>query len=343
MINLQQIMTVEIQTKPNLFLARKPPLLLTGIVLLQTNNGNDNQVSAQKPVKPKGCRKCGNAQGVRQTETLCPNCTLENIINHHYSTNKLSQVGWEQLRLFFKLPQNIKQISFDQARGVALLLYLFVKNFSLEQQKEIAEAEILDWLSNCPSLPKVIAKSIKKRLKNHRQSSPANISQNLTFQPYVEAAPKKNKRKSVSQQKFSDVAIRQGMFCFWCGVGVVKETQIVQSKRVTKSLGRIQYYSGDELRDDAIATIDHLIRVIDGGTNEVANLVISCANCNFERDKVTNNYDRPFSRPRIPCFNCGGRFFHPDWGCCSICGATPKNLSENLLVSFWSKIKSLFG
>lgn len=74
------------------------------------------------------------------------------------------------------------------------------------------------------------------------------------------------------------------------------------------------------------------------------NLVISCYECNQEREIKTLAYSRPFARRRVPCDSCGGRFFHPDWGGCSICGAVPPRLekpSERMKRpgNFWQAIK----
>ncbi len=113
MLNFAPIMlTLETQTKQNLLVSEKPPLLLTGTVLPPTQNRNSPQVSDNQTANPAACQKCGNLQGVRHKETLCPKCTLGKLTNHFSSTNKLSPNGWEQLRLFLKLPKRLNEIPF---------------------------------------------------------------------------------------------------------------------------------------------------------------------------------------------------------------------------------------
>lgn len=113
-----------------------------------------------------------------------------------------------------------------------------------------------------------------------------------------------------------------------CGIAVVREQSIPVQNRVHKNNSTILYYVNGELCEAAVGTIDHLLRVADGGGNQSDNLVISCAPCNIERDRQMGRYNQPFARRRVPCRNCGGRFFQIDWGCCSICGAGPRQISE---------------
>lgn len=168
-------------------------------------------------------------------------------------------------------------------------------------------------LTNLPGLSKQFGKAVKGAVAAAAAS--AHIGKSGT------AA----KRKPVSAQKFTEVAARQGCFCFWCGIKVMRESEVPQTNRIVKNHSTIAYLSGDgQIREEAFATIDHLIRVTDGGDNRTENLVISCCECNREREIKTLCYNRPFARRRVPCRRCGGRFFHPDWGCCAICGAPPE-------------------
>ena len=133
------------------------------------------------------------------------------------------------------------------------------------------------------------------------------------------------KRKPISAQKFTAVAARQGSYCYWCGIKIIRESEIPPANRIVKNHATVVYLSADgEMREEAFGTIDHLVRVTDGGDNSLPNLVISCYSCNQEREKTTLVHNRPFARRRLPCAKCGGRFFHPDWGCCSICGFAPQ-------------------
>ena len=157
---------------------------------------------------------------------------------------------------------------------------------------------------------------------------------------------KKKKRRQISNTKFTQIAVRQGSYCYWCGIKVIREACIPTANRITKGNRRtIVYLSNGELREEAVATIDHLVRVEDGGNDQLENLVISCYNCNINRDRITIACNRPFARRKLPCHGCGGRFFHPDWGCCSICGAVPRqpNKLTSILIKIKPRILKLFG
>ena len=72
-------------------------------------------------------------------------------------------------------------------------------------------------------------------------------------------APRR-RRAAVSPAKFKEVAVRQGSFCFWCGIKVVRESQIPSRNRYLKENGRLVYLSSDgELREAAVGTVDHLV------------------------------------------------------------------------------------
>jgi len=107
---------------------------------------------------------------------------------------------------------------------------------------------------------------------------------------------------------------------------VVRESEIPPANRLARNHSTVVYLSSDgEPREEAFGTVDHLVRVTDGGDNSLANLVISCAECNQERDRITTAYNYPFARQGVPCDSCAGRFFHPGWGCCSICGTVQQH------------------
>lgn len=71
--------------------------------------------------------------------------------------------------------------------------------------------------------------------------------------------------------------MRQSSFCYWCGIKVVREQMIPVAKRIARKNNTLIYYNGDELCEDAVGTIDHLVRVADGGINQPVNPVISCS------------------------------------------------------------------
>lgn len=277
---------------------------LPSIKLLGTLSGG---MSGEQYALPGECPKCRTMSSLKNGETICPPCRLIPHFNALIKEGKLSSEAWEQIRRALCLPKEIKNLTTEQMRAALQLLDLFVGRFSFDKQEAMTKEMIKKALIELPGLPGLLSKSLKKTVA---ADSPGSSGA---------------KRKSISATRFTEVAARQGSYCFWCGIKVVRESEIPQANRISKNHSTIVYLSaGGEMREEAFGTIDHLIRVTDGGDNSAENLVISCYECNQERELKTLGYNRPFARRRVPCGTCGGRFFHPDWGCCSICGAIPE-------------------
>lgn len=276
------------------------------------------------------CAGCQATTGLRRTETRCPRCRLTARFDELIGANKLSPGVWERIRCIFGLPKVAGKMPLDKARAVFQVLNLFVSRVSISEQVELSDRELAERLLALPDLPSVFIKILRQRIEttgrnNIAKSNKDNDSEkrdgsNETPHERNGLAAPAAKRRPVSAARFTEVAVRQGCYCYWCGIRVVREAQIPATNRMLKNGRTILYYVGDELREEAVGTIDHLLRFSDGGDNSSANLVISCLRCNQEREKVTIAYGRPVACCRVPCRNCGGRFFHPDWGCCSICG-----------------------
>lgn len=254
---------------------------------------------------PGECPRCRTMSSLHRGETLCPHCQLPAQFDALIRERKLSPAAWEKIRRVLCLPSEIKNLSAVQARAVVKLLDSFAGEFSFDEQESMTSEQIITVLTKLPALPKSFSKLLNGSA--------------------IRAGLRNAKRKPISGQKFTEVAARQGSFCYWCGIKVVRESEIPQANRIVKNHATVVYLSTDgEMREEALGTIDHLIRVTDGGDNSLPNLVISCCLCNQERERRTLAYNRPFANRRVPCKKCGGRFFHPDWGCCSICGAIPE-------------------
>jgi len=284
----------------------------------------------QVPPPPRTCRRCNTTVGLRRRERCCPHCRLLVRYKTLLREQKLAAAVWEQIRRVLCLPSEIENLPRGQCRSVCHLLNNLVRCFSFDEQIALTEAHIVEALSSRLDLPPGLVKLIHK---------PAEVKAGELSSASVFDVPNgngqtsggtRNKRQPITAQQFTEVAARQGAYCYWCGIKVVREAQIPLANRVSKNGNTIVYLVGDELREEAFGTIDHLVRVIDGGNNHPANLVISCYQCNQEREKRTLQHNRPFARRRLPCPVCGGRFFHPDWGCCSICGATSERPKKSL-------------
>ena len=280
------------------------------------------------------CEGCQATVGLRRTETRCSRCRLSIRLAELIGENKLSAQVWERVRRACCLPKKPGKTSSGKARAVFQMLNLFVSRVSFSEQSELSESELAERLLALPDLPPVFAKSVRRKIESDRQNNDPGDNDNSEDSRRLneeinkenESAASPAKRKAISAACFTEVAVRQGCYCYWCGIKVIREAQIPETNRMLKNGRTILYYVGDKLREEAIGTVDHLLRVSDGGDNSLANLVISCLQCNREREKITAAYARPFACRRVPCRSCGGRFFHPDWGCCSICGAVLENM-----------------
>lgn len=254
---------------------------------------------------PGECPKCRTMSSLHRGESLCPHCRLPARLDALIKERKLSPAAWEKIRRVLCLPSEVKNLSVVQARASLQLLDSFAGRFSSDEQEIMTSEQVITALVKLPALPKSFSKALNGAA--------------------IRAGLRGAKRKPISAQKFVEVAAQQGSFCYWCGIKVVRESDIPKANRIVKNHATVVYLSADgEMREEAFGTIDHLVRVTDGGDNSLPNLVISCCSCNQEREKTTLAYNRPFARRRLPCAKCGGRFFHPDWGCCSICGFAPQ-------------------
>lgn len=281
------------------------------------------------------CQTCGANEGVRLGAAACARCLLKNYLAKEFVGQKLAPAGFEKIRMYFALPADISQMKANDARALLFLLTLFIRDFSFETQNMLIEDDLIEWCCAQPTLPKIFAKIIKTK-KKHCRTVEMKERENLSVNGKASCQVR---RVQLSPKQFTEVAVRQGLYCYWCGTRVVREAQIPPAARAGKTETTVFYYDGSVLREAAPATIDHLVRLIDGGTNDPANLVIACAACNAERERVTVAYGRPFARRQLPCSNCGGRFFHPDWGCCSICGATFSHRRNWFLLRLREKLR----
>ncbi len=260
---------------------------------------------------PGECSKCRTLNSLRCGETICPRCRVIVHFDGLISERKLSTATWKKIRRSLCLPTEIKNLSAEQARATVQLLDSFVNKFSFDEQESMTGEQIKTALVKLPGLPKLFSK-------------PLNVA--ATRPDFTNA-----KRKPISAKKFTEVAARQGSYCYWCGIKIIRESEIPPANRIMRNHETVVYLSADgEMREEAFGTIDHLVRVTDGGDNSLPNLVISCYSCNQEREKTTLAHNRPFARRQVPCAKCGGRFFHPDWGGCSICGAIPEQPKRTL-------------
>ena len=287
--------------------------------------------------------------GSEQSGKPCEVCRLRRHSLQLTAADKLSDRSWQSLRSALGLPE-IELLTAKQAGRLHHLLDYLVARSPLSTRSETTVVEWRIWLEdNLPEALKTYLQIAAQKSDGQTGCSMRKKSSNT--------ARKNSRRKPVSADTYDKVAARQGSYCFWCGIKIIRESRIPSANCLSKNGRTVVYLCGNELREEAVGTIDHLVRVADGGNNDPANLVISCRSCNSERDRHTVAYGRPFAGRRVPCRVCGGRFFHPDWGCCSICGNTSVSAGgysksvqsfEKIVsaitdrgFSIWSKLRSL--
>lgn len=77
-----------------------------------------------------------------------------------------------------------------------------------------------------------------------------------------------------------------GYKCHWCNKELVLLRAIPKSSIIDINHGLIAYrVETGEVREGLIASVDHKIGLVDGGTNEMSNLVPSCLYCNEARGR----------------------------------------------------------
>jgi ribosomal protein L37E len=290
---------------------------------------------------PPACPICGKSEGFRSKDAYCAECLLKNCLKELISDKKISPAAFVKIRTILAIPKKTSKVNADRSHALINVLEKFTEEFSFAAQPELTGKEIIRWMARLPALPAVFAEIVAIQRRRNKAKSPVGKQNGAVPESEPENKAAKTaetsanlkKRRSLTALQFTEVAVRQGLYCYWCGIQVVREAQLPNVKRAGRIKNTVLFYEGGELREAEVATIDHLVRVIDGGTNESENLVISCYPCNKEREKATLRYNRPFARRKTPCRTCGGRFFHPDWGCCSICGDAPRR------DSVWQELK----
>lgn len=274
-------------------------------------------------------------------DKICANCRLLSRIEYLIRANELTAASLNRLLIALEMPLEISNLSSKQAGRLRHLLDHLAVHSELMTKTEFKGNEWRDWLDE--HLPASFRSYL--RIDGKGKSSPLKTP-GKTENGSKKRTAKKKQRRKISPELYLRVAARQGSYCFWCGVSVMREQQIPTANRLSKTEFTIVYLSSDGgLREDAIGTVDHLVRVTDGGDNAPENLVISCLGCNLERERVTAGYDRPFARRKFNkfiCRSCGGRFFHLQWCCCSVCGGVNEN-SGSKLMGFVSSFFSLIG
>jgi hypothetical protein len=73
--------------------------------------------------------------------------------------------------------------------------------------------------------------------------------------------------------------------CYWCQKDIVMLKSISVTSIVDVDHGSITWQEGNKTVTKYIASVDHKVGLIDGGTNDIDNLVPSCRYCNELRGR----------------------------------------------------------
>lgn|ERR1700676_2249544 len=121
-----------------------------------------------------------------------------------------------------------------------------------------------------------------------------------TNSPYVQYIPVPGSPESVAKENRKkprmpvasvkrDLLLRDGHHCRFCGIPVIR-SEVRQ--RITKSYPQLRIWGRSNNEQHAAfqtmwAQYDHVVPYTRGGCNELDNLVVTCAPCNFGRMQYT--------------------------------------------------------
>ena len=176
------------------------------------------------------------------------------------ANNKLTAEAWRSLLVTLHLPVEFDYLAVKQAGWLEHLLHYLMAHSPLARQSETTPEEWQIWLDEflpvslkfylAVATTKIKLKP-KRKTKKPKKSSAGQSLNNSTQKLNKESdnqvfdsptsdftlpidlpaqSPIKSSvklpRKPVSIALFTEVAVRQGLFCFWCGIRVVREAQI---------------------------------------------------------------------------------------------------------------------
>jgi 5-methylcytosine-specific restriction endonuclease McrA len=101
-------------------------------------------------------------------------------------------------------------------------------------------------------------------------------------------------KRNKNQKKFLIRLIQKhGSKCRFCGERVVRVSSIPESNRVSVKDGLLTYMDNfSRAKTKKIATVEHVVRLADGGTNSIKNLVVACVECNSRRNEEANEKNK---------------------------------------------------
>lgn len=94
----------------------------------------------------------------------------------------------------------------------------------------------------------------------------------------------KDRQRRQARKKFPCLMMKTKGKCYWCSKDIVVSQAIIRAYpyRIKKEYIFWTDYQGEE-HVALFATVDHIVPIRDGGTNDPENLVASCGPCNRDR------------------------------------------------------------
>lgn len=100
---------------------------------------------------------------------------------------------------------------------------------------------------------------------------------------------KREKRKAArSNISIAKLMVKARGKCHWCNIPIIAVRNIPRGLRIKQHDGVLVYWPikigiGVPMTK-SVATVDHIVPISDGGSNEEGNLVASCERCNASRN-----------------------------------------------------------
>jgi 5-methylcytosine-specific restriction endonuclease McrA len=107
---------------------------------------------------------------------------------------------------------------------------------------------------------------------------------------------RKRRDRDKARKKVPELLIKQEGKCYYCGREIICIASILNNNivHINNGKGTVLYTSNGEDILAYYATVEHKVRMIDGGKNDEENIVASCYKCNIRKNKEIQE-GKPYS------------------------------------------------
>ncbi|MGI8468963.1 MAG: HNH endonuclease [Pyrinomonadaceae bacterium] len=217
------------------------------------------------------CPKCGVE--LKKKQKICPPCQLRSLVETNIAKRRITFEQWQNYIFKSGFPANLSELTPRQAHRARLeLCGLIKKNKSAARvrlnrlaEDSFSKDEIVEASKN--ELPSREMQLVLDAISIRRASS-----------------------DQISPTRYREAVFRQGSRCYWCWTEVVRVSEIEADDRIKDNFFTFVFYASKKRKkpvivERGVATIDHLVRAADGGTNNLENLVVACVRCNQRRGR----------------------------------------------------------